>query len=87
MEASKVRAKFGDPIRKERNADGSEEWYYNVWEKEKTTKSSFDRVEPEGGTSSGASVETEFKSVERSVSISAEGKVEGIPSGKIIRSP
>lgn len=85
MDASKVIAKFGEPVRKERDSDGSEEWFYEVWQKGETTTETYGSEEPGISISSGSSVSTKYTPVERSISISTDGRVEGIPNGKIIR--
>ncbi len=86
MEGSYVKQVFGNPLRTERDADGSEDWYYNfvAW-KGNPDGASGTTVSP-GQTDTfvngGLSVSRETS--EEPIHISADGHVLGpIPEGKI----
>ncbi len=86
MEGSYVKRVFGEPLRTERDADGSEDWYYNfvAW-KGNPDGASSTTVSP-GSTDTfvngGLSITKETS--EAPIHVSADGHVTGpIPEGKI----
>ena len=98
MSKESLEATYGPPKRKEVLADGREEWFYDT-RTEKKTRETFSNPNTyhypgtseasgfqwEGSeTSSGVTFTTKFITNERPVSISPNGKVEGIPNGTIV---
>jgi hypothetical protein len=97
MPKDELTAKYGPPIRIETDSSGGEEWYYRtgiretVIETESTPDPDLtDEWRRAGGDtdySSSITMKWEKKYRELPVSISPDGKVDGIPNGKLEKSP
>jgi outer membrane protein assembly factor BamE (lipoprotein component of BamABCDE complex) len=86
MTREELRAKFGPPLRVERDAEGGESWYYNFGAESKspTTYTETTQTPYEKTVSYGVSFGKSLSYAEATVKLSPLGKVEAVPPGKVV---
>lgn len=86
MTREELRAKFGPPLRIERDTDGSERWFYNFGTQSSspTTFTETTQTPYEKTVTYGMSFGKSLSYSEAAVKLSPLGKVETIPPGKVV---